>query len=55
MTFTADGRANLVATMSTYKNPFNIIVGSKIVMSSGDMVPSGKLDAIVQIKAHAGI
>lgn len=55
MTFTADGRASLIATMSSYKNPFNIIVGSQIVMSSGDRVPTGKLDAIVQIKAHAGI
>lgn len=55
MTFTPDGRAALVATMSSYKNPFNIIVGTQIVLSSGDMVPTGKLDAVVQIKAHAGI
>jgi len=55
MTFTPDGRAALIAIMSTYKNPFNIIVGSQLVMSSGDMVPTGKLDAVVRIKAHAGL
>lgn len=55
MTFTADGRAALVDIMSTYKNPFNIIVGSQLVLTSGDPVPTGKLDALVQIKAHAGL
>lgn len=55
MTFTADGRATLIATMSSFKNPFNIIVGSQIVLGSGDMVPTGKLDALVQIRAHAGL
>lgn len=55
MTFTAGGRAALVEIMGAYKNPFNIIVGSQIVMSSGDMVPTGRLDAAVTIKAHAGL
>jgi hypothetical protein len=41
--------------MSTYKNPFNVIVGSTLVISAGDMVPTGKLDAVIQIKAHAGL
>jgi hypothetical protein len=41
--------------MGTYKNPFNIIVGSQIVVGSGDMVPTGRLDALVTIKAHAGL
>ncbi len=55
MTFTADGRAALIATMSAYKSPFNIIIGSQIVLASGDMVPTGRLDALVQIRAHAGL
>ena len=55
MTFTTTGRADLIAIMSSYKNPFNIIVGSQIVIGSGDMVPTGRLDAVVQIKAHAGL
>jgi DNA-binding beta-propeller fold protein YncE len=53
--FTADGKAALVSTMSTYKTPFNVIVGSALFVRSGQMVPAGKLDAVVHIKAHAGI
>jgi hypothetical protein len=55
MTFSNDGRAALISTMGAFKNPFNIIVGSQIVLSSGDMVPTGKLDASFEIKAHAGL
>jgi hypothetical protein len=55
MTYTSDGKQTLVDIMSTYKNPFNIIVGSKIVIGAGGQVPTGKLDAVVQIRAHAGL
>lgn len=55
MELTPTGRTALIDIMSTYKNPFNIIVGSQIVLMSGDRVPTGKLDAIVSIKAHAGL
>jgi hypothetical protein len=59
MTYTTDGKQILVDTMSTYKNPFNVIVGTSkdnpIVISAGQMVPTGKLDAVIQIKAHAGL
>jgi hypothetical protein len=55
MTYTSDGKQALVDIMSTYKNPFNIIVGSKIVIGAGGQVPTGKLDAVVQIRAHAGL
>jgi len=55
MTFTSTGKAALVEIMGSYKNPFNIIVGSQIVVGSGDMVPTGRLDALVTIKAHAGL
>lgn len=53
--FTATGRAELIAMMNNYKTPFNIIVGSSLTVSSDSMVPTGKLDAVVYIKAHAGL
>ena len=59
MKYTTDGKQALVDTMSTYKTPFNVIVGTSkdnpIVIKMGDPVPSGKLDAVIQIKAHAGL
>ena len=59
MTYTADGKQVLIDTMSTYKNPFNVIVGTSkdnpIVIKAGDSVPMGKLDAVIQIRAHAGL
>jgi hypothetical protein len=55
MTYTADGKQNLVTIMGSYKNPFNVIVGATLTLKHGDMVPSGKLDAQVDIKAHAAL
>jgi hypothetical protein len=55
MTFTDAGKTSLVDIMSSYKNPFNIIVGSQLVVREGDQVPSGKLEARVHITAHAGL
>ncbi len=59
MMYTTDGKQALVDTMSTYKTPFNVIVGTSadnpLVIKAGDMVPTGKLDAVIQIKAHAGL
>lgn len=59
MEYTAEGKQILVDTMSTYKNPFNVIVGTSkenpIVIKAGQSVPMGKLDAVIQIKAHAGL
>jgi hypothetical protein len=55
MTFTDTGKADLAAIMGTYTTPFNVIVGSKLVVRQGQPVPSGKLEAVVQIKAHAGL
>jgi hypothetical protein len=59
LTYTATGKQTLVDTMSTYKTPFNVIVGtsaeSPIVIQQGDPVPMGKLDAVIRIKAHAGL
>jgi hypothetical protein len=53
--FTATGKADLIAAMATFKTPFNIIVGSTLVVMQGQPVPSGKLDAVVHIKGHAGL
>lgn len=55
LAFTATGKADLVAAMSTFKTPFNIIVGSTIVITQGQSVPQGRLDAVVHVKAHAGL
>lgn len=55
LAFTATGKADLVATMSTFKTPFNVIVGSSITIGQGQSVPQGRLDAVVHIKAHAGL
>jgi hypothetical protein len=53
--FTATGKAELVNIMSTFKTPFNVLVGSTLVIHSGTPVPNGKLDAVVHIKGHAGL
>jgi len=53
--FTADGKQSLIDAMSTFKTPFNVIVGSTIVVTQGQTFPAGKLDAVVHITAHAGI
>jgi hypothetical protein len=55
MMFTANGRANLTSTMGNFKTPFNIIVGSTLTMTAGMPVPSGRLDATIKVRAHAGI
>jgi hypothetical protein len=55
LVFTATGKADLVNIMSTFKMPFNVLVGSSIVISAGQPVPAGKLEAVVHIKGHAGL
>ncbi len=55
MSYTPDGKQALIDIMSTFKTPFNIIVGATITIKDGDMLPTGKLDAVVQVTAHAGI
>jgi hypothetical protein len=53
--FTATGKAALVNIMSMFKTPFNVLVASKLVVRAGEMLPMGKLDAIVRIRGHAGL
>lgn len=53
--FTPTGKAELIKIMSTFKTPFNVLVGSRLLVTAGQPVPTGKLDSIVHIKAHAGL
>jgi hypothetical protein len=55
MMFTDAGQQVLTATLANFKNPFNVIVGGTLMLHAGDVVPTGKLDANVHIKAHASL
>lgn len=41
--------------MKDYQTPFNVIVASTVELQAGDLVPQGRLVAIVQVEATAGI
>ena len=49
------GKATLAEFMGDFKTPFNIIVGSNLMVQQGDAVPMGKLVVNVGVKAHAGV
>lgn len=53
LTFDPSGKQNLVTIMGSYKTPFNVLAGTTLTVMDGQMLPTGKLDAIVHIKAHA--
>jgi hypothetical protein len=53
--FIGTGKADLIAAMNNFKVPFNVIVGANITVNSLTQIPAGKLDAAVQITAHAGL
>lgn len=53
--FDPAGRANLASFMSDFKTPFNIIVGSELLVEDGDMIPAGALTVRVVVEAHAGL
>lgn len=55
ITFDAMGRENLASFMSDFKTPFNIIVGSELLVEDGDPVPAGALTVRVVVEAHAGL
>lgn len=52
LVFTPTGQADLSAAMSSYETPFNIVIGSTLVLHAGDPAPTGKLDARLHIAAH---
>lgn len=53
--FNEIGKARLVGMMSTYRTPFNVLVGSTLTVTQGQQIPQGKLDAVIRIRAHAGL
>ncbi|KAB2882822.1 MAG: hypothetical protein F9K40_23285 [Kofleriaceae bacterium] len=53
--FDAMGRDNLAAFMSDYKTPFNIIVGSELLVEMGSAIPMGAMTVRVVVEAHAGL
>jgi hypothetical protein len=50
-----EGRDALADFMGDYMTPFNIIVGTEVVIGDGDPVPTGKVSAVVRVRAHAGL
>lgn len=55
MKFTATGKAQLVDLMSHFKTPFNVWVGASLRITAGQALPTGKLEAVVHIRGHAGL
>lgn len=55
MTYADGGEQHLVDIMSTYKNPFNILVGGTLMVTSGTPIPQGMLGATVHIHASASL
>lgn len=53
--FTATGKAELQDIMGSFKTPFNVLVGTTLVVDSDTMVPTGRLDAVVHVVGHAGL
>ncbi|MBK9029957.1 MAG: hypothetical protein IPL61_01235 [Myxococcales bacterium] len=49
------GKATLAEFMGDFKTPFNIVVGSNLLVQQGDMVPAGRMVVSVAVKAHAGV
>jgi len=52
---TVEGRADLREFMNDFRTPFNIIVGTEVEINANDPVPDGKLTAVVNVSAHAGL
>ena len=55
ITFDPMGKAHLAEFMGDYKTPFNIIVGSSLLVEQGDTIPAGAVTVRVSVEAHAGI
>jgi hypothetical protein len=49
------GKATLAQFMGDYQTPFNIIVGSNLLVHNGDPIPAGRMVVSVAVKAHAGV
>jgi hypothetical protein len=53
--FTATGKTDLMNIMASFKTPFNVLVGTSLVVTEGKPVPTGRLDSVVHIVGHAGL
>ncbi|HEX3764406.1 MAG TPA: hypothetical protein VHW23_37180 [Kofleriaceae bacterium] len=53
--FTATGKSKLINIMSMFRTPFNVLVASSLKLTAGQMMPTGRLDAVVRIRGHAGL
>ena len=51
--YTDTGKADLQGAMTAFTTPFNMLVGSTIMLGAGSQVPTGKLTATVKVTAHA--
>ncbi len=52
---TTTGKAELARIMGTFKTPFNVMVAATVEVAAGDVLPTGRLDAVVHISAHAAL
>lgn len=53
--FTATGKSELQDIMGSFKTPFNVLLGTEIMVDAETMVPTGRLDAVVHVVGHAGL
>jgi hypothetical protein len=51
--FTDDGRDHFEEFLAEYRTPFNIIVGGRLDLAAGDVVPQGRMQAEVHVTATA--
>jgi len=51
----AGGEAIIAGFLEDWTTPFNFIVAAEVVVSAGDPVPTGKIDAAVRVNASAGL
>ncbi len=50
----ADAKKVVGRYMREYSTPFNIIIGSTVELKAADILPTGKLVAVVEVRATAG-
>lgn len=50
-----DAEQTMERYLKDYQTPFNVIAGSLVQLEAGDTVPQGRLVAIVQVSATAGL
>jgi hypothetical protein len=48
-----NGEVVLADHMRNYETPFNLIVSSSVALHADQAVPSGRLVAVVKVRAHA--